>query len=162
MRQTFIAIFALLLLVLASCIEILNFSQPSTAVVNEEITTTFDVKITNEFGSIMVFAFLAPLSWKPRENTTVSYQSDQGNSTFSLMPDDEVDAENELPWKQQITDRVGIGNNYGEVGWVVFKADVVNPIPAGTNENNPIVATVTVKTKVGASNVITSLGYFVG
>lgn len=156
-------IFCLLLtILLPNCLNIKNNTQPATAMIGEEITLTLEVEITDKAGDQLVLGFLTPRAWKASENTTVSFESTIGNSNMSLMPKDEVDPENKLPWVEQVRDRVGFGENYGEVEWTMFKADQKFTPPDGTDENNPVTGTVTIKTKVGDSNMITQLGYFLG
>ncbi|NND35245.1 MAG: DUF4961 domain-containing protein [Saprospiraceae bacterium] len=151
-----------LIYILAGCFEIVMVNQPASATVGEEITITVDAKVTGKEGSTLIFGFCAPRAWKARENTRVSFVSSIGNGTMSLIEPTEVDADNKLPWAEQITDRVGFGGNYGEMEWIVFKADMDLIPPDGTDEDNPVAGTITVKTKVGPSNMITQLGYFLG
>jgi len=152
----------LLILVLPACLDIVKVIQPSTAMVGEEITLTLDVEITGNSGDQLVMGFLAPRAWSPSENTTASFTSSIGNSSMSLMPEGEVDAENERPWVEQVKERVGIGQNYGDVEWVMFKADTKIIPPDGTDENNPVTGTLTIKTRAGDNNMITQFGYFLG
>ncbi len=157
-----ISMSAFLLTQLANCFEITGADQPAKALVGEEITIDVDVKLSGKDGSTLVFGFLAPKAWKPAEVTSVSFSSTIGNGTMSLMPPDEVDAENKLPWAPQIREKVGFGQNYGEVEWIVFKADQDLTPPGNTSPENPVTGVVTVKTRAGASNMIAQLGYFVG
>ncbi len=151
-----------ILLMLASCFEIKRVNQPSTAMVGEEITVTLDVEITDDAGSILIFGFCAPRAWRAASHTQVSFVSSIGNSTMSLIDPNEVDPENKRPWAVQITERVGFGGNYGEMEWIVFKADNSFTPPTSTSADDPITGTITLKTKVGESNLITQLGYFLG
>lgn len=147
---------------LPKCFEITEVRQPEMVSVDETFTIEVDVKLTGPDGEILVFGFLAPRAWQVASNTSVEFTSSIGNSTMSLMPADEVDAENMLPWPSQITDREGIGANYGEVEWVVYKADRSIVPPSGTSEDDPVTGTIFVTTKAGSANLITQLGYFVG
>ena len=146
----------------SNCLTIVSNSQPDTAMVGETITLTIDAEITDDAGDQLVFGFLAPRAWKAAENTTVAFTSSIGNSNMSLMPTEEVDPENKLPWVDQVQDRVGFGQNYGEVEWIMFKADKKIIPPESTDEDNPVTGTVTIQTRVGNSNMITQLGYFLG
>lgn len=152
----------LILVLLASCFEVVRVNQPSSATVGEEITVTLDVEITDDAGSTLIFGFCAPRAWRAFENTTVSFTSSIGNSTMSLIDPEEVDVENKRPWAEQIRERVGFGGNYGEMDWVVFKADNSFTPPTSTSEDDPVTGTITLKTRVGESNMITQLGYFLG
>lgn len=152
----------LVIIILGSCFNVVRVNQPSTANVGEEITVTLDVEITDDAGSTLIFGFCAPRAWRASANTSVSFASSIGNSTMSLIDPNEVDAENKRSWGAQITERVGFGGNYGEMEWVVFKADNSFTPPSSTSEDDPVTGTVTMKTKVGESNVITQLGYFLG
>jgi len=153
---------ALLVLLLASCFEIVRVNQPTSASVGEEITVTIDVEVTGKDGGTLIFGFCAPRAWQAAKNTTVSFTSSIGNSTLSLIDPSEVDAEMKKPWAEQITEREGFGGNYGEMSWTVFKADNDFTPPDDTNEDNPVTGTITLKTVVGQSNIITQLGYFLG
>ena len=150
------------LFLLASCLEIVRVRQPSRAMVGEEIIIEIDAEVTGVDGSTLIFGFLAPRSWNASSNSTASFESTIGNSTMSIIDPNELDPESKQPWADQITERVGFGGNYGEVAWTVFKADVDIEPPAGTDESNPVTGTITLKTKVGPSNLITQLGYFLG
>ncbi|MCB0664823.1 MAG: DUF4961 domain-containing protein [Saprospiraceae bacterium] len=152
----------LILVILVSCFDVVRVNQPSSATVGEEITVTLDVEITDDAGSTLIFGFCAPRAWRAFENTSVSFVSSIGNSTMTLIDPNEVDVENQRPWAEQITERVGFGGNYGEMEWVVFKADNSYTPPASTSEDDPVTGTITLKTKVGESNLITQLGYFLG
>ena len=159
-KLVYLAVVVLILVV--SCIEIISINQPDTATVGETITITLDAEVTGKDGSTLVLGFLAPRSWRPLENTTASFESTIGNSSMSLMPADELDPNFNRPWKEQITERVGIGDNYGDVEWVVFKADNDFIPPDNTSEDNPVTGTITIKTKVGPTNMKAQLGYFLG
>ncbi|MCB0688055.1 MAG: DUF4961 domain-containing protein [Saprospiraceae bacterium] len=152
----------LILVIMVSCFNVVRVHQPSSATVGEEITVTLDVEVTDDAGSTLIFGFCAPRSWKASLSTSVSFTSSIGNSTMSLIDPNEVDVENKRPWAQQITDRVGFGGNYGEMEWIVFKADNSFTPPSSTSEDDPVTGTITLKTTVGESNVITQLGYFLG
>ena len=160
-KNLLLAAAILLVALLASCLEIVKVNQPSSANVGEEITITIDARITDDAGSTLIFGFLAPRVWKASEFTTVRFESTIGNSNMTLIHD-EVDVENQKPWVEQITDRVGFGRNYGEVEWIVFKADQSLTPPSETSPDSPVTGKITVKTKVGPSNLITQLGYFLG
>ncbi|MBK8501368.1 MAG: DUF4961 domain-containing protein [Saprospiraceae bacterium] len=151
-----------LLVFFISCFNIVRVNQPSSAMIGEEITVTIDVGITDDAGSTLIFGFCAPRSWRAFDYTQVSFVSSIGNSTMSLIDPNEVDPENKQPWAQQIIERVGFGGNYGEMEWVVFKADNSFTPPSTTSEDDPVTGTITIKTKVGPSNIITQLGYFLG
>ena len=151
-----------LLVLFVSCFNIVRVNQPSSATVGEEITVTIDVEVTDDAGSTLIFGFCAPRSWRASDHTQVSFVSSIGNSTMSLIDPNEVDPENKQPWAQQIIERVGFGGNYGEMEWVVFKADNSFTPPSTTSEDDPVTGTITIKTTVGSSNIITQLGYFLG
>ena len=157
-----ISLVALLLLLVVSCIEILNINQPDTATIGETITITVDAEVTGKDGSTLVFGFLVPKEWKAKDQTTVSVESSIGNTTMSLMPDDEIDANMNRPWAEQLNERVGFGGNYGDVEWIVFKADTELLPPDNTDETNPVTGTITIITTVGQTNMKANLGYFLG
>ena len=146
---------------LPKCFEITEVRQPDVVTVDEEFTVEVDVELTGKDGDVLVFAMLAPRAWRVASTTEVYFTSDIGGSSMSLMPPDELDADNNLPWAPQITVREGIGENYGEVEWVVWKADNAITPPGSTSPENPVNGTVFVETRAGSSNMITQLGYFV-
>lgn len=147
---------------LPKCFEVTEVRQPDTVSVDDVFSIEVDVELTGKDGETLVFGFLAPRQWQAANNTTVRFASTVGNSTMSLMPADELDPENGLPWAAQITSREGIGSNYGEVEWVVFKADKAITPPDNIGPDNPANGTVFIETKAGPSNMITQLGYFFG
>lgn len=149
-------------LTLPKCFEVTEVRQPEMVTIDETFTIEVDVELTGKDGEILVFGFLAPRAWQAAQNTSVEFTSDIGGSTMSLMPPDELDPENNLPWALQIEDREGIGSNYGEVEWVVFKADNAVVPPSSTSPDDPANGTIFVETKAGTSNLIAQLGYFVG
>lgn len=150
-----------LCLIAISCFEILSINQPATVQVGEEFTVTVEAKLTGKDGSTFIFGFLAPRSWKPADFTTVSFESTIGGSTMSLIDPEELEGDNMEPWEDALNRRVGIGGNYGEMKWTVFKAD--NALdPSGVSEDDPATGTITIKTKAGESNLIAQLGYFMG
>jgi len=153
---------AVVTLSLPKCFEITDVSQPETALVEEVITIEVDVELTGKEGDRLVFAFLAPRAWSAAKNTTVHFTSSIGGSNMSLMDPEELDPANEIPWAEQIETREGIGQNYGEVEWVVYKADDVVTPPGTVSPDNPANGTVFIETKVGASNMTAQLGYFIG
>lgn len=147
---------------LAQCFFIDGTNQPATVGVNEPFTVEVDVRVTGKDGNTLVFGFLVPRAWRAAENTTVSFTSTIGNSSMSPMPPEELEADNEEPWVAALNRRMGFGQNYGEMEWIVFKADNSFEPPASTDENNPVTGKIRVTTRAGASNLITQLGYFVG
>lgn len=152
---------AVITLSLPKCFEITEVRQPETALVDETINIEVDIEVTGKDGDRLVFAFLAPRSWSAAKKTTMHFTSTIGGSNMSLMDPEELDPVSNLPWAQQITEREGIGENYGEVQWVVYKADDALAPPGNTSPDNPVNGTIFIETKVGPSNIITQLGYFV-
>lgn len=152
---------AVVTLSLPKCFEITEVRQPETALVEEVINIEVDVELTGKEGDRLVFAFLAPRAWSVSTNTTVYFTSTIGGSNMSLMDPEELDPESNQPWAARIEEREGIGLNYGEVEWVVFKADDAVTPPGNTSPDNPANGTIFIETQVGASNMITQLGYFV-
>ncbi len=156
-------------LLLTMCFNITNVDQPTTAVAGETISITLDVEVLDDplnenpgvGGSIFVFGFLAPKSWNAGENTTVSISSEPFSTTLSIMDPNAVPSfpAGSPVWKDFLFGVGGIGENYGEVEWVVFKADAAWNPPA---EVLPLHGTVNIQTTVGPKNMITQLGYFIG
>ena len=52
--------------------------------------------------------------------------------------------------------------NYGDVEWIVYKADMDFTPPDNTDESNPVTGTITITTTVGQTNMKVNLGYFLG
>ncbi len=153
---------------LTMCFNITSVEQPETSVAGEEITITVHAEIlddpNNEAGPSVnadqfVFGFLAPKSWDVSENATVSISSVPFSNELVLMDEGEIEMFGEIPWTEALESRVGLGENYGLVEWVMFKAtEVYNPEP----EYLPLSGTVNITLTVGPENLITQLGYFVG
>ena len=160
-KTSFLIGIALLVMLLASCFEILMVNQPEVVTVGEEFTVTIDAKLTGKDGSTLIFGFLAPRSWRAADFTSVSFESTLGGSTMSLIDPNEVEATNSQLWQDALNERVGFGGNYGEVQWTIFKADT-DLDPAGVSEDNPATGTITMRTRAGETNQIAQLGYFIG
>ena len=150
-----------ILVLLFSCFEITKINQPSSVQVGEEFTITIEAKLTGKDGSTLIFGFLAPRSWAPAAHTSVSFESTIGSSTMSIIDPEELEIDNNQPWEEAITERVGFGENYGEVQWTVYKADT-DLDASDVSEDNPATGTITVRTRAGEANLNAQLGYFVG
>ncbi|HHP7240434.1 MAG TPA: DUF4961 domain-containing protein [Cyclobacteriaceae bacterium] len=157
-----------LAIVLTMCFNITGVDQPSTASAGERISITLDVEVLDDpfndnpgvGGSIFIFGFLVPKSWDAAENTAVSISSTPFSTTLNVLDPDAIEAAfTNSPWVELLETKGGIGENYGEVEWVVFKADEAYNPPADVL---PLSGIVNIETTVGAENMITQLGYFIG
>jgi len=141
----------ILFFILTYCITIPNVTQPTTAVVSEEITITVDVDVAAAETAAynVIFGVLVPESWDIASNAEVSYTSPSGSGTFSLAPDQ--------TYSDQMMEMVGIGENYGRVQWVTYISD---DVVSGT-ENENFSGQVQLTFNVGDENLKTQLGYVV-
>ncbi|AUP80641.1 DUF4961 domain-containing protein [Flavivirga eckloniae] len=149
-------------LLFTMCITIVDITQPTSATVGEEIDITVDLKLNPiaDDTHYLMFGFLAPKSWDVEGTAVVTYISSVGNGTMSLAPADEkapLADTNPGPnnWVNEMTEIIGIGENYGEVKWVVYKSDVTLNSINGVE----ITGQVQLKVKVGPENLVTQLGY---
>lgn len=170
-RYTVLSTVILLVLVITftTCFNIISVNQPATAMAGETINIIVNVEILDDphtdgigvDGSIFVFGLLAPKSWNAAENTSVSISSSPFSTTLSTMPEGELEPKDGFAWTETIEslNSGGFGENYGEVEWIMFKADTAyNPQPVDL----PLTGTVNIETTVGPKNMITQLGYFIG
>lgn len=139
------------LLLFTFCVTISNVIQPSTATIGEVIDVTLDVDVAaiEDASYNVILGILMPEDWDA-STIVASYTSPNGNGTFSLAPDN--------TYSKQMTDLVGIGENYGRVKWVSLISD---GLVSGVN-NAGFSGQVQISFAVGDENVKTQLGYVVG
>jgi hypothetical protein len=146
--------------VVASCIEIRNVSHPLTVKAGD--TLTVEVKAWmdpywNQPQSRLIIGFMAPKSWKARENMRMFYTSSFANGTMSPVPANATPVGSSQKWPEAIMERIGIGGNYiNDLEWVVFQSDIAYDM----SDLPEINATVTIKVKAGPENLRVKLGYF--
>ena len=149
----------LFFLILSMCMTITGVIQPESAVIGEQIDISVNVKIlpgeSNAYN--LVFGFLAPISWEAKANSTATYTSPVGNGTLRLVTANDLATNTFNTWSKEIEDKVGIGENYGLVKWVVF----ISEEPIAVEENVEVNGIVHLTTKVGSENLKTQLGYII-
>ena len=147
--QTLIIFFTILTLLTTMCVTITGVTQPETAQVSERISITIDaeVKPAEDASYNLIFGFLAPESWDVSSNAVASYSSPNGSGSMSLATDDS--------WSNSLKDKLGIGENYGEVKWVAFVSDDLINGQNGVDFNGQISLSV----DVGTENLKTQLAY---
>ncbi len=138
-----------------------NAGEMMTIVVNAEVLEDLNNPGANPGGSELVFGFMAPKSWNVAENATVTVNSSPFSQQLVLMNPEEIQPNSDpaVPWVEDLENRVGFGANYGEMEWVMYEA--TEPYQPQFPEL-PLRGTITVEVVVGADNLITQLGYFIG
>ena len=153
-------------LLFTMCITITNVTQPTSATVGETIHITVDANLVGSAdlswiggsdSQNLVFGFLAPVSWDVVGTGVVTYTTSAGNGTMSLVPLSELAPNSDagLTWADDMKDQLGIGDNYGQVKWVVYKSNQ----KLSVSEGETITGQVQLSVKVGPDNLITQLGY---
>jgi len=150
-KKVIVVLLPLIFLIFTMCISITSIIQPETATTGERIDIIINVAVTPaETKSYnLVFGFLAPINWDVPSNAVATYTSPNGSGTMSLAPDDS--------WSNQIKDANGIGENYGEVKWIVFISD---DLISGQNKV-AFTGQINLSVDVGNENIKTQLGYVV-
>jgi len=156
------ALFFCLAFLMAQCFTIVSVDQPTTATAGSTINVTLQAEIVPAFDLTdmrLVTAVLVPKSWSAGANTTITFTSNKGNGTMSLIPSNVTAPSSANTWPQEIRTRVGIGGNLiDEVEWVAFWSDQTYNVTA----NESITGTVTINMKVGPQNTISQVGYLIG
>jgi hypothetical protein len=150
-----------LILILTQCIDIDGVDQPDTIQSGDMLTAIVHVHIKSAkdvVASRLVVGFLAPKKWNASANATLSYTSNFGNGSMSLVPPGSQPAGSTgMDWPTAIRNKAGIGKNkIRDLEWVVFWSDRSYDIANGDD----IHADVTVKVKTGDQDVVVDLGYF--
>lgn len=148
------------IVVIASCIEIRGVDQPLTVKAGDTLTVQVKAWMDpywNHPQSRLIIGFMAPKSWKAKENIRMYYTSTFDNGTMSPVSANATPASSSQKWSEAIMERVGIGGNYiNDLEWVVFQSDKAYDM----SDLPEINATVTIKVKVGPENLRVKLGYF--
>lgn len=156
---------ALFILVMG-CMTIENIIHPDDPQVDSEIEIGVDIKLVpdNDDNTQMVFAVLAPKSWKIADNAQLTFstsgytQGDITNETMVLMPNTEIEPTTALSWPAALQSEIGLMENLGPVEWVVFRSQTTFII---TDEAEKLInANVKIKLTTGSENIKLFMGYF--
>lgn len=155
-----------LLTMVMGCMTIENIIHPDDPQVNSEIEIGVDLKLVpdNDDNTQMVFAVLAPKSWKIAENAKLTFstngytQGDILNETMVLMSNTDIEPTTALPWSAALQSEIGLMENLGPVEWVVFRSQTTFVI---TDEVEKLInAHVKIKLTTGSENIKLFMGYF--
>lgn len=154
----------LLLLIIASCsITIDNVVQPASVNGGAILPVTLNVTIsTNQTQtSNFMVAVLVPKIWKVAQNATITFTSDITSGDQSMTP---IAAGTPAPqgggldWPTLLATKIGNGGNLlPDYEWVAFYSNASYSVDA----NATIHATVSIKIKTSADNLLFKLGYCV-
>lgn len=144
-------------LLMVMCMEITQVNQPSEATIEEQIDISVSVDIAPEEDAShkLVFGVLAPKAWNISENAGASFTSPEADGNMRLATEDDIATDTTATWSETMHAKVGIGENYGQVEWVVFISE--NPVEV-TNEED-FSGTINLSLQVGDQNMITQMGY---
>lgn len=158
-----LVVMALVILVMATCIEIVGVEQPGSANAGEQITTIIHATMEPYYDqpqSRLIVGFLAPKSWNAASTLEISYTSNIGNGTMRPVSATAKPVSSAKTWPDAIMEKIGIGGNYiPDMEWIVFQSDRAYDQAEGSPG---ITATITLKVKTGMQNLQAKLGYFVG
>jgi len=119
---------------------------------------------TSSENDQLVVSFLAPKSWKVRENTKVTYTTSfysnpKEELPMSVIPELSLPKNgNGLTWSQKLMMNYGVGPNVLEdMEWVSFVTDKIWSVYDGDKPDY----TVYIRTNVGQQNLKAYLGFFV-
>lgn len=158
-KRVKVILLPLLFLVLSMCMTITSVIQPETASIGEQLDIVVNVEIVPGESAAynLVFGFLAPVSWQAGANSEATFTSPVGNGTLRLATETDLATNTSNTWSAEIEDKVGIGENYGLVKWVVFISE--NPI--AVEENVVVNGVINLTTVAGSENLKTQLGYVI-
>lgn len=156
-----ISVLCAFLIMLTRCIYVDSVDQPATLPSGETLTSVVHVRVNaikGESATRLVVGFLAPRKWNAAANAVLSYTSNYGNGSMSLVPrGSQPTGSGGADWPTTIFNKVGLGGNkIRDLEWVVFWSDQAYDISNGDN----ITAQVKVVAKTGEQDVIVELGYF--
>lgn len=111
------------------------------------------------YTSQLTAGIMVPRGWNARENAVVTFTSPKGNGVMTIIPDSELEARSGLSWHLAAKKMFGIGPNLvDDFEWVVYRSS-----QAFTFKNNEdITFDVKVDCKLGPSNMLVKLGFYVG
>jgi hypothetical protein len=154
----------LLLLIIASCsITIDNVVQPASVNGGAVLPVTLNVTIsTNQTQtSNFMVAVLVPKIWKVAQHATITFTSDitSGDQTMTpIAAGTPAPQGGGLDWPTLLATKIGNGGNLlPDYEWVAFYSNASYSVDA----NATIHATVSIKIKTSADNLLFKLGYCV-
>jgi hypothetical protein len=155
---------ALVLLIIASCsITINSVVQPSSVNGGDILPVTLNVTIEtndNQTSRFMV-AVLVPKVWKAAQNSTITFTSDitSGDQSMTVIPAGTPAPQGGgLDWPTLLATKIGNGGNLlPDYEWVAFYSNASYSVVA----NATIHATVSIKIKTSADNLLFKPGYCV-
>jgi len=158
-RRIIPALFMIFLLTM--CVYIDTIEYESTVDAGEVATFIVHSRIepiTTSEDTRLVLGFLTPKSWHAAENTTITYTDnfDEGVLTMSLIPDEDIPANGDVPWPAHIKNREGVGPNVlDDMEWVVYQSDRTYTV---YNEDK-FTVDIVVQTVVGTDNLKAKIGF---
>jgi hypothetical protein len=154
----------LLLLIIVSCsMTIDSVVQPASVNGGDILPVTLNVTITTNQAQTSNFmvAVLVPKIWKAAQNATITFTSDisSGDQAMTLVPAGTPAPQGGgLDWPTLLATKIGNGGNLlPDYEWVAFYSNTSYSV-AG---NATIHATVSIKIKTSADNLLFKLGYCV-
>lgn len=168
----YLAIIALVMFVVAGCIELLNFTHPDSAPINTQIDVEMELKLVvdkdnGDFTAPLVVSVLMPTSWN-KSLISVTYSSDNlSGGPFVNEPmrattaSDKYRSLNSQPgpgdWNSETLKKLGRLGNYQPMQWVTF---------IGTQKHDfkgdmEYTGTIKIKLTTGTENIKTNLAYVV-
>lgn len=152
----------------AGCMEFISVNHPESAPVDSTFEASFEVSaevdpdLGDTRGTVLV-GVLAPVSWNPAENITVTYSSSDmpggavTDAPMRLVTDADLNADKKT-WPVIMTERLGMQGNYEPMQWVAFLSTTSHT----WNPGDKFTGTVKVSVKTGSENIKTNLAYFIG
>lgn len=114
-------------------------------------------------GRKLIVGMLAPRDWNIAQNVEMTAQASAGLDTetiyeFEALTSATLPKNKEQTWPDLLMDVMGMGPNlYNDMEWVAFQCKTAVPITNGDH----FVYEVTIKCKVGASNLKACLGFYI-
>jgi hypothetical protein len=164
-KQVILGVGLVVVVFLVQCALILHgVDVPSYGTANQVSTFTIHcgvnpVLTSGTYTTKLVIGFLAPKSWHAGQNTTVSFTSQIGGETMSLIPSSEIEPNSGLPWADAAKKKLGIGGNLvDDVEWVMFRSNTAYTLSNQQNFDFDVV----VNSKLGPQNMLVKLGFYYG
>ena len=156
--------FAVLIVVVLSCITITNFSHPESAPVNSNVNVAIDIQGSplEDRAAKVIVAMLVPLNWNT-DNIMVTYSSqDLAGGPYVNMPmrkttTADIEPTGSVDWVSSLTSKFGKKGNYEPVQWVAF----IGERELTWNNKVQFTGTVNIKFKTGSENIKVNLAYFI-
>ena len=108
-----------------------NANQVSTFILHGSTLSQIDNSDPDPtYTTRLLVGLMVPKSWNAKQNTVVSFTSQKGNETMTLIPNSEIEPASGLNWQEAAKRRFGIGPNlFDDFEWVVR---LYHPIFIGT------------------------------